>query len=63
MSNTAQPNQPESPPPDVEVALKITLVPALSVKELGEFMHRAQSEGQSLPERLANLVRRDLAAA
>jgi hypothetical protein len=63
MSNTAQPNQPEPPTPDVEVALKITLVPALSVKELGEFQRLAQAEGQSLPERLASLVRRDLTAA
>lgn len=62
MSNTAKPNK-QQPPPDVAVTLTITLVPALSSKELGDFRDRAEAEGQSVPERLANLIRRDLTAA
>ena len=48
---------------DVEVTLTITLVPALSSKELNEFVHLARAEGESLPERIAKLIRRDLEAA
>jgi hypothetical protein len=48
---------------DIEVTLTITLVPALSSKELNEFLHLAKQEGESVPERLAKLIRRDLEAA
>lgn len=66
MPKPTEPNEVPTAPgaaADVEVTLTITLVPALSSKELNQFVHLAREEGESLPERIAKLIRRDLEAA